>query len=161
AYFGAVGRIGALDLFGVPDFVPRPGRAKVRETLAQFDRIIDGLIARRRASLSRGEAPPPQDMLTLLLRASDPSTRQPMTSAEVRSNILTFLSAGHETTANTLAWSLYLLSQSDEWRDRVAAEADRELDGPLEGLPERLVLTRAVIDEAVRLYPPISALSRI
>ena len=84
-----------------------------------------------------------------------------MTSAEVRSNILTFLSAGHETTANTLAWSLYLLSQSAEWRERVAAEAERELDGPLEGLPERLVETRAVIDEAVRLYPPISALSRI
>src|SRR5207237_7231837 len=76
-------------------------------------------------------------------------------------NILTFLSAGHETTANTLGWSLFLLSQSDHWRERVAAEADRELDGPLEGLAERLVVTRAVIDEAVRLYPPISALSRI
>jgi cytochrome P450 len=94
-------------------------------------------------------------------RAHDPSTGKPMTVAEVRSNILTFLSAGHETTANTLAWSFYLLSQSSEWRERVEAEADRELDGPIEGLADRLAVTKAVIEQAVRLYPPISALSRI
>jgi cytochrome P450 len=95
------------------------------------------------------------------LRALDPSTGRPMSLAEVRSNILTFLSAGHETTANTLAWSVFLLSQSPEWRARVREEADRELTGDTNGLCERLVVTRAVIDEALRLYPPIAALSRL
>src|SRR6202023_1723966 len=86
---------------------------------------------------------------------------QRMTEAEVRSNILTFIAAGHETTANTITWSLFLLSQSDEWRARVEAEALREMAGPVAGLAERLVETRAVIDEAIRLYPPIAAISRV
>src|SRR5579871_140866 len=161
AYFGVIGRIGALDLFGVPDFVPRPGRARLQQTLGYFDNLIDGLIEHRREALAQSPDHAPADLLTLLLRALDPSTQRPMTLAEVKSNILTFLSAGHETTANTLTWSLFLLSQSPEWRDRVEAEVDREMCGPAEGLAERLVVTRAVIDEAVRLYPPISALSRI
>ncbi len=161
AYFAVIGRIGALDLFGVPDFVPRPGRARLRETLSYFENLIDGLIERRRQVLARSPDHAPADLLTLLLRALDPSTQRPMTLAEVKSNILTFLSAGHETTANTLTWSLFLLSQSPEWRARVEAEVDREMAGPAEGLAERLVVTRAVIDEAVRLYPPIAALSRI
>jgi cytochrome P450 len=54
-----------------------------------------------------------------------------------------------------------LLSQSAEWRERVAAEACREFDGPVAGLADRLVETRAVIDEAIRLYPPIAAMSRV
>ena len=53
-----------------------------------------------------------------------------MSLAEVRSNILTFLSAGHETTANSLAWSIFLLSQAPDWRARVREEAERELHGP-------------------------------
>ncbi len=161
AYFAVIGRIGALDLFGVPDFVPRPGQARLRETLGYFQNLIDGLIEHRRQALARSAADAPADLLTLLLGALDPTTQRPMTLAEVKSNILTFLSAGHETTANTLTWSLFLLSQSPEWRARVEAEADRELAGPAEGLAERLVVTRAVIDEAIRLYPPIAAMSRI
>jgi cytochrome P450 len=79
----------------------------------------------------------------------------------VRSNILTFIAAGHETTANTLSWALFLLSQSPEWRRRVEAEVDRELAGPIAGIAERLVETRAVIEETIRLYPPIAAISRV
>lgn len=160
AYFGVLGRVSALDLLGVPEIVPRPGRARLRKPLDYFRGIIDAIIAARQRRLATSSSVPPQDLLTLLLRASDPSTGEPMTEAEVRSNILTFLSAGHETTANALSWSLFLLSQSPEWRERVEVEADRELDGPIENMAERLVVTRAVIDEATRLYPPIAALSR-
>jgi cytochrome P450 len=106
------------------------------------------------------ESSAPNDLLTLLLRSMDPSTGRQLNLAEVRSNILTFLSAGHETTSNALAWSMYLLSQSPDWRLRVREEADRELNGPTERLPDRLLATRAVIEEALRLYPPIAALSR-
>ena len=73
---------------------------------------------------------------------------------------MTFIAAGHETTANALTWSLFLLSLSAEWRERLGAEAERELGGPLEGLADRLVETRAVIEEAMRLYPPVASLSR-
>jgi cytochrome P450 len=96
----------------------------------------------------------------LLLEARDPETGEPLSEVEIRANILTFIAAGQETTANCITWSLYLLSQSTEWRERVKAEADREFDGNIDGLADRLVETRAVIDEANRLYPPISAISR-
>jgi len=79
----------------------------------------------------------------------------------VRSNILTFIAAGHETTANALSWTMFLLSQSQAWRERVEAEVDRELRGPLTGIADRLVQTRAVIEETIRLYPPIAAISRV
>ncbi len=132
-YFETIGRIDPLDLFGVPDFVPRIGRLRVRSTLRFFDAAIDEIIATRRRRLAREPAAAPDDILTLLLNALDPDTGHAMTETEVRSNILTFIAAGHETTANCLSWSLFLLTQSVEWRDRVAAEADRELDGPIEG----------------------------
>src|SRR5205807_6293658 len=66
------------------------------------------------------------------------------------------------TTANALAWSLFLLSQSPDWSERVAAEARRELGpgGARDGVADRLVATRAVVEEAVRLYPPLAASSR-
>jgi cytochrome P450 len=159
-YFRVAGRIGLLDLIGAPDFVPRPGRRQIKSTLKYFENIIDGLIDTRRKALENNNTACRDDLLTLLLRALDPATGQPMTLAEVRSNILTFLSAGHETTANTLAWSLFLLSQSDDWRKRVRDEAERELSGPEDAPVDRLVVTKAVIEEALRLYPPIAALSR-
>ena len=161
AYFGAIGRVGALDLMGVPDYVPRPGRGRLRQTMAYFEGVIDEIIVARQRRLDKSaEAAAPDDLLTLLLRALDPSSGRSMSAAEVRSNILTFLSAGHETTANALAWSAFLLSQSPYWYARVRQEADAELAGDRAGLLERLVVTRAVVEEALRLYPPISALSR-
>jgi cytochrome P450 len=160
AYFGSVGQIDAFDLLSVPSFVPRPGRGRLLKTMAYFENVIDEIIDVRRRRLDAGQDTA-DDLLTLLLRALDPSTGRPMTLAEVRSNILTFLSAGHETTANTLAWSAFLLSQSSEWYAKVRAEADRELGGDRNGLVERLNVTRAVVEETLRLYPPIAALSRM
>jgi cytochrome P450 len=129
--------------------------------MAYFEGVIDHVIEVRRRRLASSNADAPQDLLTLLLGALDPSTGQPMNLAEVRSNILTFLSAGHETTANTLAWSAFLISQSPLWLSRVREEADRELRGDPDGMLERLVVTRAVVEETLRLYPPIAALSRV
>ena len=129
--------------------------------MSYFEGVIDNIIAARQQRLASAQSSEPAaDLLTLLLRALDPATGRPMSLTEVRSNILTFLSAGHETTANTLSWSLFLLSQSPEWMARVRDEADRELAGPQDGLVDRLVAARAVVEEALRLYPPIAALSR-
>lgn len=160
-YFDTIGRIEPLDLFGAPDFVPRPSRLRVRATLRFFDAAIDQLIVARKQRLKHDPDAGPHDLLTLLLRALDPETGQSMTEAEVRSNILTFVAAGHETTANCLCWSLFLLAQSPEWRERVTAEVCSESAALTRGLADRLVLTRAVIDEALRLYPPIAATTRM
>ena len=161
-YFDSIGRINVLDLLGAPAILRRSGGRRLRQTMAFFESTIDRIIAMRQRRLeSAASSPAPEDLLTLLLRALDPSTGRPMSVAEVRSNILTFLSAGHETTANALAWSTFLLSQSPHWSARVREEADRELAGERSGLSERLVVTKAVIEEALRLYPPIAALSRI
>lgn len=155
-YFETVGRIDAFDIFGLPDAVPRISRWKVRPALRFFEKAIDTVIAERRRLLTDRSKPAPQDILTLLLEA-----KEGLSESEVRANVLTFIAAGHETTANCLSWSLFLLSQSPEWRQRVHAEAVRELrDRDIGTLADRLVETRAVIDEANRLYPPIAAISR-
>jgi cytochrome P450 len=78
-YFGAIGRIGVLDLMGAPDYVPRPGRRRLRQTMAYFERVIDEIIATRRRRLDHvTDTNAPDDLLTLLLRALDPATGRPM-----------------------------------------------------------------------------------
>ena len=162
AYFGVIGRIGLLDLFGAPPWFPRLGQARLRKTMEYFEGTIDRIIeAKHRRFLASKPDSESSDLLSLLLRALDPSTGRSMSTDEVKSNILTFLSAGHETTANALAWSLFLLSRSPCWAALVQEEAARELQGPVEGLADRLVVTRMVVDESLRLYPPIAALSRM
>jgi cytochrome P450 len=160
AYFETVGRIDPLDVLGVPAVVPRPSRRKLRPTLQFFEKTVDDIIAARQRRLAADPASAPRDILTLLLEARDPDSGKALSDTEIRANILTFIAAGQETTANCITWTLYLLSQSHKWRERVQAEADREFDGNLDGLGDRLTITRAVIDETNRLYPPITAISR-
>jgi cytochrome P450 len=160
-YFTGIGKISPLDVLGVPEFVPRLGRFRVRSTLKFFEAEVDRVISARRRALAEHPTRAPNDLLTHLLRARDDESGERFTEAEVRSNILTFIAAGHETTANTLSWTTFLLSQSRAWRERVEAEVDRELERPVGGIVDRLVETRAVIEEAIRLYPPIAAISRV
>jgi cytochrome P450 len=158
-YFDSLGRIDPFDLLNLPDVVPRFGRLRTRAAVRLFHQAVDEMIAMRgRRKRAIG---PPHDLLTLMLNARDPETGRPLSAEEIRANVITFMSAGHESTANAIAWTLFLLSQSSAWRERVAAEAARELDGPDETLPDRLVETRAVVEEALRLYPPLAAISRV
>ena len=161
-YFDTIGQIDPFDLLNLPDIIPRFTRWKARPALRFFESAVDDIIARRRQRLADEPASVQQDILTLLLEAQDAETGRGLSEAEVKSNIITFIAAGHETTANALAWSLFLLSQSREWSERVAAEARRELGAghAAETVADRLIETRAVVDEAVRLYPPLAAISR-
>ncbi len=159
-YFKTIGKISPLDLLGAPDFIPRLSRLRVRSTLKFFEAEIDKVICARRRVLAEQPESVPDDLLTRLLEAREVDDGG-FTESEVRSNILTFIAAGHETTANTLSWAMFLLSQSPQWHERVDAEVDRELAGPAAGLVDRLVETRAVIEETMRLYPPIAAISRV
>jgi cytochrome P450 len=157
-YFDTIGRIDPFDVLGLPTFIPRLAHWRARKLLKHFNRAIDAMVARRRLQGRISSDTP--DLLTLLIEARDPQTNEPMAQDELRANILTFIAAGQETTANLITWSLFLLSQSVEWQERVAAEAQRTADTPTQKLAAQLVETTAVINEALRLYPPITAISR-
>ena len=159
SYFDTFGRVDPLDLLRAPSFLPRIGRLRGRAALTFFDSAVDAIIDGRKALLDRGAVPPP-DLLTLLLGARDPETGLGMRDADIRANIVTFINAGHETTANALTWTLYLLSQASEWRDRAEADADQAFDPQRPAALERCETLRAVFEEALRLYPPAAILSR-
>ncbi len=159
-YFETFGRIDPLDVLGAPDFLPRINKIRGKGSLNFFAEVVNDIIAARRTLIASGVTPP-EDLLTLLLRAADPETGRGLSQDDVRANIVTFIGAGHETTANALTWTLYLLSQAPDWRARVEAEIDETFDDADETDPsDRLPVTRAVFEEAMRLYPPAANLVR-
>ena len=147
-YLETQGRVGVLRTLGLPNWFPTPANLRARGPLAFFRRELLSLIARRRALLADDPGAAPQDFLTMLLTARDPEGGALFGEAEVFDNVMTFVFAGHETTANALAWTLYLLALFPEWDARVAADSG-----------ERAV-TRMVLEEAMRLYPPAPIISR-
>ena len=161
-YLEAMGKIDPLDILDMPEWLPRIGKLRARPALKFFDDVVSGMIADRRALMARDARAAPRDLLTLLLEAADPETGQGLSEEDVKANIVTFIAAGHETTSNTLTWALYLVSQDEDVRARLENEVDRVLaDRRLSpGDLDRLVYTRAVIDEALRLYPPAATLTR-
>lgn len=160
-FLETTGRVDPLDIIGAPDWVPRIGRLRAQSTIDFFESSVASIIDTRRKAIEEGRQPPP-DLLSALLQAADPESGQGLTDAEVAANIVTFIGAGHETTANTLTWALYLVSQADEVREELEAEVDGIDLGSLDAgdLFERLPFSRAVIEEAMRLYPPAPNLSR-
>jgi cytochrome P450 len=144
-----------LDFLGVPDWVPRPGARGARLLGDKFTETINRVIAKRRAL---GEAR--DDLLALLLEAVD---RQDLSDREIRDEIATIFTAGHETTALALGWALYLLDLHPRVEQRVAEEVRIVLGGraPTAEDVERLTVTRRVIEETLRLYPPAHTMTRI
>src|SRR3954454_947139 len=120
-YFEAIGPLDPLDVFGMPDWLPRIGRLRARPAIGFFEEVVGELIETRRALIASGE-PAPRDLLTLLLEAADPETGRGLSDLEVRANIVTFIGAGHETTANALSWSMYLVSKAPAVRERLERE---------------------------------------
>jgi cytochrome P450 len=115
--------------------------------------VVDGLIDRRAANPGAGR----EDLLGLLIAARDEETGEPMSRTQMRDELMTFIAAGHETTANGLGWMWYLLSQHPLVRDQLLAEVDEVLGGELPGpdAADRLPFTKACFQETMRLYPPV------
>jgi unspecific monooxygenase len=115
-----------------------------------------------RTRLTAPVADPPRDLFDLLLAARDPETGEGFTPAQLRDQIATMILAGHETTAATLFWSLMLLASAPGEQQCVSDEVHdlRITPDHAMGLIPRLVRTRAVISEALRLYPPAFAIAR-
>jgi len=159
-YYETYGGIDPFDVIGLPDFVPRLKRRHKRPVLRAYYQSLSDAIAERRRSLA-ADPDEPRDILGAMLAAKDPETGLPMTEAEVKDNVMTFIFGGQETTSSAMTWAIYLLSQSPQWRERVAQEAQAVLDDSGRGPIDSLVQTRAVVEEALRLYPPIIAITRI
>jgi cytochrome P450 len=157
-YIAEAGKLSLFDILGLPDWLPRPGRAMSGRALKDMKRIADGAIDAR---AERGPSDTP-DLLDLLLDGTDPKTKRQMNTAELRDNLLTFIVAGHETTALTLSWALYLMGFDQAVQQKARAEAQTVLQGraatgaDVENLP----YIRQIIDETLRLYPPAGVISR-
>lgn len=156
-YLQPVGWMLAYSLMRAPEWAPYPGRGRARRASTYIRAALGEVVARRRRD--PGER---ADLVALLLAAADPESGRAMTDAEVVDNLLTFMTAGHETTALGLAWTFHLLSQHPQVEARVLAEVDAAVgDGPVtpDSL-ERLPYLRQVFSEAMRLYPPAPIISR-
>ena len=139
-----------------PLFVPTPANRRFKQALALLDGVIERIIHERRESGERQE-----DFLDLLLEARDESGAG-MSDRQLRDEVLTVFVAGHETTATALAWTWCLLAQHPEALARLRQELDEVLQGrppTVADLP-KLPWTRAVFDEALRLYPPAPGVLR-
>lgn len=157
-YIDQVAKISILDMMGAPDWIPRVSRIFGPGSLGRVKGIANSAIRLRENS---GPKPVP-DLLDLLMQGEDTKTGRKMTHAELRDNVLAFITAGHETTALSLAWALYLCAFDQSVQDRARAEAQAALKGDVataEHIPE-LGYMRQVIEEALRLYPPAAFLSR-
>ena len=140
-----------LPLADLLEKLPIPSVRRFARARARLDATIYGLIKERRAS---GEDK--GDLLSMLLLARDEDDGGQMTDEQVRDEALTIFLAGHETTANALAWTWFLLSQNPESEEKFHAELDRVLRGrapTLDDLPH-LPFTRKVLAESLRLYSP-------
>jgi cytochrome P450 len=150
-------RPGLLDLLNLPDWWPRLATRRWPHIFDRFDAVIDRLMARDAAATSESK-----DLLARLLEARDAETGRGMAPREVRDQVVTIFMAGHETTAQALTWTWYLLSQHPAQEQRFHAELERVLGGRVprfEDLAE-LRYTRMVLEESMRLYPPAHTMSR-
>jgi cytochrome P450 len=158
-YFEALGRIDLWDVLPLPRWLPRPAFIRARPAQGIFREEVGRLVERRRARVAAGGTLP-DDLVTRLMQARDPETGAPLSDTVIHDNLVTFIGAGHETTANALAWTLFLLSEFPEADAVVAAEAAALGAAPDADDLERLTGTRMILEESMRLYPPVPFLSR-
>lgn len=144
-------------VLGLPEWAPYPGRGRALAGSRYLRELVAGLAAERRASNAA-----PDDLLSLMLQSADPETGLGLNETEVIDNLLTFIAAGHETTALALTWTFHLLTHHPEVEARILAEVAEVTGGaPLDASQvSQLGYTRQVISEAMRIYPPVAAIGR-
>jgi cytochrome P450 len=147
--------------FGLPEWLPYPHRRRAARARDFLQQEIRRTVEARRDT--HGAAP---DLLDLLLQARDPETGRSMTDDEVVKNLITFITAGHETTSVALTWTLWLLAKDQASQQRLFEEVSAVASGaenahaigPAE--IDKLAFCRQVLQEAMRLFPPAPAISR-
>jgi cytochrome P450 len=137
-------------------YLPTPAMIDFRRAVRQADETVYGIIARRRKAESDSG-----DLLSMLMQARDEDGGR-MTDKQLRDEVMTFLLAGHETTALTLSWTWHLLGQNPDVEQKLHAELDRVLEGRTPNFSDlqKLPYTERVIKESMRLYPPAWGVAR-
>ncbi|HVC08877.1 MAG TPA: cytochrome P450 [Elusimicrobiota bacterium] len=141
------------------DFLPAPSTWKFRRAVGAMDSLVHAIIAARRARPAGAEG----DLLSMLMEAKDEDTGESMDDRQLRDEAMTMFTAGHETTANALAWTFYLLAQNPAAETRLRKELAAVLGGRTPGVEDlpRLPYLSCVIRESLRLYPPAWVISRM
>jgi cytochrome P450 len=150
-------RIGTMPFADLLEWLPLPGNFRYHKGRRELNAIVYGMIRERQAGAAgRG------DLISMLLRAVDDETGARMTEMQVRDEVITLFLAGHETTADALAWSWLLLAQHPAVEARLHEEVATVLGDRLATAADvaRLAYTRAVVAEALRLYPPAWIIGR-
>lgn len=140
-----------------PFWLPAPGNRRLRRAVAKLDAILGRIIRQRREQREdRG------DLLSSLVEARDAEDQTGMTDRQLRDEVMTIFLAGHETTANALSWTWYLLATHPEVEARLLAELRQVLAGraPTPADVPRLPFTEQVLKESMRLYPPAYTFGR-
>lgn len=145
-------------LFLLPRRFPTPFNYRPQRSFKALNDIVRGIIqARRRAPHAH------DDLLSMLLSACEEGTGRSMTDEQLKDEVMTIFVAGHETTANAMAWLMYLISQHPDVEQRLLAEIDAQW--PADGLtPQNIAAftyARQVIDESLRVYPTIWSVGRL
>jgi cytochrome P450 len=140
-------------LWAAPTWMPTPNNRRMAAHIERLNEVVYAIIEERRRRVKEG-GDAGTDLLGLLMSASDEESGTGMTDTLLRDESMNLLMAGHETTAQFLAWTFYLLSAYPEARSRVEAEADSLGEAP--GGEDLLALayTRRVLEESLRIYPP-------
>ncbi|MGX1497283.1 cytochrome P450 [Labrenzia sp. MBR-25] len=152
-----IDQIDILSLFGLPEWLPRFRGRAIKKPVERIMTVLDKIIASYEAQKESGET----SVIGGLLEARD-ENGEPLSRDAIISEAAVIFMAGHETTANTLAWAWFLLSQCDKSRAKLQAELDTVLAGrspTFQDVPN-LPYTKAVIEETLRLYPPVPILAR-
>ncbi|HWZ99464.1 MAG TPA: cytochrome P450 [Candidatus Dormibacteraeota bacterium] len=141
----------------IPLWVPTPRNLRARMGIRRIEKIIYRIIAQRRKE--GGDA---GDLLSMLLAVQDEDGSR-MTDKQLRDETITLFLAGHETTANALSWTLWLLAQNPAVEKRFHEELDGVLGGRAPGVEDmpRLVYTSQILSESMRLYPPAWGMARL
>lgn len=150
--------------FGLLDVLPMLGPLRIkrkqeaiRDRFGRMNAAIYRLIGEREKNLNSA----PNDLLTRLIAAKDPDDGAGLNASEVRDEVITIFMAGHETTAVTMTWVWYLLSQHPQTAARLRVEVDSVLGARVpttEDVP-KLVYARMIVEEAMRMYPPAPGIS--
>ncbi|ADZ70380.1 cytochrome P450 [Polymorphum gilvum] len=144
-------------MLGLPEWLPRFRRPAVHRSVKRILGVLDEIIDSYQAMKDSGEV----SVIGGLLEARD-EDGAPLSREAIRNEAAVIFMAGHETTANTLAWAWFLLSQAPRVRERLHAELDSVLGDAPPSFADvaRLPYTKAVIEETLRLYPPVPILAR-
>ncbi len=137
-------------LLRLPYWMPTPKHINMKRHRKLLDDTIYKIIDDRRASAKQYN-----DLLTMLMEVEDADTAERMTDSQLRDEVITIYLAGHETTANALSFTFYLLAKHPEVKERISKEVEKIIDGGLDlEKVNKLEYTMRVIKESMRLYPP-------